>query len=43
MIYPVGPQHHSFDLYRGKESKSAAEKAEEEKAEALAKEKKGKK
>ena len=42
MIYPVGPQHHSFDLYRGKESKSAAEKAEDDKAEEAAKAKKAK-
>merc|ERR1712226_1135296 len=44
LIVAVGTQHHSFDLYRGAQAKSAAEKAEAEAAEAeAAKAKKGKK
>ena len=44
LIVPIGTQHHSFDLYRGAQAKSAAEKAEAEAAEAeAAKAKKGKK
>ena len=44
LIRPVGEQHHSFDLYRGAQAKSAAEKAEAEAAEAeAATKKKGKK
>ena len=45
LIYPIGTQHHSFDLYRGAQSKTAAEKAEAEaaEAEAAAAKKKGKK
>ena len=42
-IVAVGDQHHSFDLYRGKQAKTAAEKAAAEAAEAEAKAKKGKK
>merc|ERR1711934_487601 len=34
LIVPVGTQHHSFDLYRGAQAKSAAEKAAQEEAEA---------
>jgi small subunit ribosomal protein S25e len=41
-IIPVGDQHHSFDLYKGKEAKTAAEKAAAEAAEPE-KGKKGKK
>lgn len=37
LIAPVGPQHHSFDLYRGTQSKTLAEKAAAEEAEAEAK------
>merc|ERR1712176_784204 len=36
LIIPVGQQHHSFDLYRGSQAKSAAEKAEADAAEAEA-------
>merc|ERR1712124_121795 len=36
LIIPYGQQHHSFDLYRGRDAKSAAEKAEPEAAEAEA-------
>jgi ribosomal protein S25 len=42
LIVPVGEQHHSFDLYRGTLSKSAAEKAAEEAAQEEAKNKKKK-
>merc|ERR1712007_98387 len=44
LIVPVGTQHHSFDLYRGSQAKSAAEKAAQEEAEAkdLKAKKKGK-
>merc|ERR1711998_132043 len=36
LIIPYGQQHHSFDLYRGSQAKSAAEKAEADAAEAEA-------
>merc|ERR1712228_340186 len=44
LIIPVGQQHHSFDLYKGAQAKTAAEKAAQEGAEAqaAAKKKKGK-
>merc|ERR1711982_297165 len=34
LIVPVGQQHHNFDLYKGSQAKTAAEKAEAEAAEA---------
>merc|ERR1712216_901760 len=34
LIIPVGQQHHSFDLYKGAQAKTAAEKAAQEEAEA---------
>merc|ERR1712167_461155 len=44
LIIPVGDQHHSFDLYKGAQAKTAAEKAEADAAEAeAAAAKKGKK
>merc|ERR1712107_813737 len=43
MILPVGTQHHSFDLYRGRDAKSAAEKAAADAEEAEAAKKKTKK
>ena len=42
LIVPVGTQHHSFDLYRGTQSKSAAEKAAADAEEEAAKNKKKK-
>ena len=40
LITPVGTQHHSFDLYKGKEAKSATEKEAAEKEEAAKSKKK---
>ena len=34
VILPIGTQHHSFDLYKGAQAKSATEKAEADAAEA---------
>ena len=34
VILPIGTQHHSFDLYKGSQAKSATEKAEADAAEA---------
>lgn len=36
LITPIGTQHHSFDLYKGSQAKTAAEKAEADAAEAAA-------
>jgi len=43
LIIPVGQQHHSFDLYRGVQAKSAEEKKAQEDADAAEKKKKEKK
>lgn len=42
LINPIGQQHHSFDLYKGAQAKTAAEKVAAEEAEALEKAKKKK-
>merc|ERR1712203_261459 len=43
LLKPVGTQHHSFDLYRGANAKSATQRAADEAAEAATtKKKKGK-
>jgi ribosomal protein S25 len=44
LIVPIGQQHHTFDLYKGAQAKTAAEKlADEEKEAEAAKAKKSKK
>ena len=40
LLIPVGPQHHSFDLYKGSLAKTATQKAEDDAKEAATTKKK---
>ena len=42
LIFPIGDQHRAFQLFKGKDAKTATEKAQAEAAEAEKSKKKGK-